>query len=229
MGLSGSLDNVNTLTPGERIIVDFSDCDDADGAVYNGRMRIDVASFSGDIFTDQYALGAGLALTGLALTGLAITESGVTTVGDGTLHLDLDLTVPLMSDFTLSGALLQLSSGSESWRLRDFTVSEAEDSAGANLLTRYSGTGTLEGSGFDGAVDFATVNPFVATGDDFPATGQVLITGANGATIRATALNAQNLQLDIDLDGDSVVDDTQQIAWSTVGGLGLVTGPQNQL
>jgi hypothetical protein len=215
--LSGSLASDSTLTPGDRITANFNACDDADGAVYAGQMRLNVTSFSGDIFNDQYALGAGV-----LLTDLAITEGGVTTVGDGAIHLDLDLTVPLVSDLTVSGGQLQIRSGSDSWALRDFAVTVAEDSAGANLLTRYSGTGTLEGSGFEGAVDFVTVSPLVTTGDDHPATGQVLVSGANGATIRATALNAQNLQLDIDLDGDGVVDDTQRIPWSTVGRLGLM-------
>jgi hypothetical protein len=213
--VSGSLASDSTLTPGDRINANFAMCDDADGAVYDGRMRIDVTSFSGDIFSDQFALGAGV-----LLTDLAITEAGATTVGDGEIHLDLDLTVPLVSDLTVSGGQLQVSSGSESWVLRDFAVTAVEDSTGASLVTHYSGAGSLEGSGFEGAVDFATVNPFIGTGDGFPATGQVLITGAHGATIRATVLDAQNLQLAIDLDGDSAVDDTQQIAWSTVGGLG---------
>jgi len=48
----------------------------------------------------------------------------------------------------------------------------------------------------------------------------VLITGAKGANIRATVLDAQTIQLAIDLNGDSAVDDTQEIPWSTVGGPG---------
>jgi len=215
VGVSGSVDSEVTLTPGDRITIDFNNCDDADGAIYDGRMRIDITSFSGDIFSDQYALGAAV-----ALTDLAITEDGVTTVGDGAIDLNLDLTTPLISDLTVSGRLLELRSGADAWALRDFAVTTVEDGTGANLLAQISGTGTLEGSGFEGAVDFVTVSPLVATGDDYPATGQVLITGANGANIRATVLDAQTIQLAIDLNGDSVVDDTQEILWSTVGGPG---------
>ncbi len=211
--LSGSLNSDITLTPGDRITIDFNNCDDADGAVYDGRMRIDIASFSGDIFNDQYALGASV-----AFTDLAITEDGATIIGDGTLNLDLDLTVPLISETRESGSVFSFLSGSDAWVLRDFSLTTVEDGAGANVLTTISGTGTLEGSGFEGAVDFATLTPLVATGDDYPATGEVLITGANGATIRATVLNAQTVQLAIDLNGDGLVDDTQQLAWSTLGG-----------
>ena len=153
----------------------------------------------------------------------------------GHVDLEVDLTVPLVSAITLAGPRLDLRSGSDFWILRDFAVSLVEDSRGVNLLTRSSGTGTLEGSGFEGAVDFVTVVPFVATGADYPASGEVLITGASGATIRATALDADTLQLAIDLDGDSVVDETQQIPWSIGGrspvedGVPVLTWPQNQL
>ncbi len=215
VGVSGSVDSEGTLTPGDRITLDFSNCDDADGAIYDGRMRIDITNFSGDIFNDQYALGAAV-----ALTDLAITEDGVTTVGDGAIDLNLDLTTSLISDLTVSGRLLELRSGADVWVLRDFALATVEDDTGANLLSQISGTGTLEGSGFEGAVDFVTVSPLVATGDDYPATGQVLITGANGANIKATVLDAQTIQLAIDLNGDSVVDDTQEILWSSVGGPG---------
>ena len=209
--LSGSLNSDVTLTPGDRIDVDANACDDGDGAVYDGGMTIVVTRFSGDIFSDQYLLGANL-----TIADFAVTEGSETTIGDGAVELELDLTVPLVSEITLAGPRLDVRSGSDAWILRDFAVSLVDDGRGASLLTRSSGTGTLEGSGFEGAVDFLTVVPFVATGDDYPASGEVLITGASGATIRATALNATTLQLAIDLDGDSEVDETQQVPWSSV-------------
>lgn len=214
--LSGSLASPDNLTPGDRIDATFNACDDAEGPVYDGGLRIDVTAFSGDIFSDQFLLGARV-----TLTSLTITEDGDMATGSGAFDLDLDLTAPLQSDLTVSGALLQVSSGADAWVLRDFAISVFEDATGASLLTRYSGTGTLEGSDFDGAVDFVTVSPLVAAGDDYPSSGEVLIQGADGATIRATALSAQTLELAIDLDGDDVVDDTQQIPWSTVAPLGL--------
>ena len=216
ISLSGSVDSASTLLAGDRITADFNACDDADGAVYDGRMRLDVTNFSGDLLANQFALGALV-----TLTGLAIAEGGSTTTGDGAFDLDLDLTVPLVSALTVSGDVLETRSGSDAWVLRDFAISVDEDSTGVSVLTTYAGTGTLEGSGFDGAVDFATVVPLVATGANDPATGELLITGANGATIRAMVLDSTSLTLAIDLNGDGVVDETQDMSWSTVaGGLG---------
>jgi len=216
--LSGTLASIDTVTAGDRINATFSDCDDAEGAVYDGGLRIDVTRFSGDIFSNQFLLGADI-----TLTNLTITEDGESVTGDGGFDLDLDLTVPLVSDLTVSGSVFDVSSGSNGWVLRDFAISILEDATGVDLLTRYSGTGTLEGSGFDGAVDFVTVDPLESTGGDYPATGELLITGANGATIRATVLDASTIQLALDLDGNGVVDETQEMQWSTVGTLGSVS------
>lgn len=215
--LSGSLSSADTLTAGDRISAEFNECDDAEDAVLDGSLRIDVTAFSGDIFSDQFLLGAGVTVTGLTIAGDA--ESAT---GNGAFNLDLDLTVPLVSDLTMSGELLEVSSGSDSWVLRDFAVTVLEDGTGVDRVTQYSGTGTLEGAGFEGAVDFVTVVPLVATADAYPGIGEVLIEGANGATIRATVVSTQTIQLAIDLDGDNVVDETQQMPWSTVGPLGAV-------
>ncbi len=211
--LSGSLNSDITLTPGDRISIDFNNCDDADGAVYDGGMRIDVASFSGDILNDVYALGAAV-----TFTDLAITAGGETIIGDGNLEIDLDFTVPLISETAESGSLFTFRAGNDAWILRDFALMTVEDGTGASLVTRISGSGTLEGSRFEGAVNFVALSPLVVTGDDYPATGEVLITGANGATIRATVQNAQTVQLAIDVNGDGLVDDTQQVPWSSLGG-----------
>ncbi|MSR08442.1 MAG: hypothetical protein EXR82_02760 [Gammaproteobacteria bacterium] len=122
-------------------------------------LRIDVASFSGDILNDVYALGAAV-----TFTNLAITAGGETVIGDGSLEIDLDFTLPLISETAESGS--------------------------------------LEGARFEGAVNFFALSPLVAT----------------GATIRATVQNAQTVQLAIDVNGDGLVDDTQQVPWSSLGG-----------
>lgn len=210
--LSGSLANADTLTAGDRLNATFMSCDDGEGASLDGGLRIDVTAFSGDIYSDQFLLGANV-----TVTDLGITEAGTTTTGDGSFALDLDLTVPLVSDLTMSGALFRLASGGDDWVLRDFAVTAIEDGRGMDLVTQYSGTGTLEGAGFEGAVDFVTVEPFVATGDGYPGTGDVLIRGANGASIRVSPGGVETLQLAIDLDGDEVVDVYQLMPWSSVG------------
>jgi len=215
--LSGAVANADTLTAGDRISAEFNGCDDAEGAVIDGGLRIDVTGFSGDIFSDQYVLGARV-----MVTNLSIAEDGESVTGNGVFNLDLDLSLPLVSDLTVSGALLETSSGSNFWVLRDFAVTIREDGTGIQLQTQYSGTGTLESGGVAGAVDFVTVVPLLATGDAYPLTGEVLITGADGATIRATVLDAQTIRLAIDLDGNGAVDETQQMAWSAVGAFGAV-------
>ncbi len=211
--LSASLRNTETLSIGDRITANFDACDDGDGAIYDGRIRLDVLSFSGDIFADQYLLD-----TRATLTSLAITEDGSTTTGDGSFDLGIDLRTPLLSRLSLDGTLLNLHSGSEAWVLRNFTIFMDEDDRGAALLTSYSGSGSLESPNFSGTVNFATTVALLATDDNYPATGALQITGANGTGIQVTVLNSETVQLAIDATGDGIVDETRQINWDTLTG-----------
>jgi hypothetical protein len=217
--ISGNLANLATVSPGDRITVDFDACNDGEDVVLDGRLRLDVNAFSGDDEFEPLLIDGQVSLTDLAVTG-----DGETLVGDGSFHLVIEGSLLLgMADLAVDGARLEVRSGTDQWVLRDFAVSVVEANDLVNPpTTTYTGTGTLEGTGFEGAVDFVTVVPLVATGNGYPVTGEVLIAGANGATIRATVLDAQTIQLAIDLDGDNLVDETQAMPWSTVGSLGYV-------
>lgn len=220
--LSGAIANFDTLTRGDRLTADFNNCDDAAGVVVSGRMRLDVTSFSGDPFNNEYALGARM-----TLTNFAVNAYGVMTVRNGIANIDLDLSDPFTDGtFTMAGDRLSINSGSRAWILRDFALSVGGVGFGFKLPVVLSGSCTLEGDGFVGEVDFVAISPLVLYGGAYPITGELLITGANGATIRVTVLDATTLQLALDFNGDSIVDETQPLAWSSVGSLGA---GQNQL
>ncbi len=54
---------------------------------------------------------------------------------------------------------------------------------------------------------------FRGSGAAYPDTGEFLVTGANNASILLTALSSVAVQLDSDIDGDDVVDETIIITW----------------
>ena len=47
--ISGDLASLFTLTPGDRINIEYVDCDDDLGEVLNGRIEMTVATYSGDV------------------------------------------------------------------------------------------------------------------------------------------------------------------------------------
>jgi len=68
-----------------------------------------------------------------------------------------------------------------------------------------------------GYVDITTPTPFHYTGtNEFPYPGVMIATGANGSTTTLTSLSITSYQIDIDEDGDSVIDQTTTGNWSSL-------------
>jgi len=74
--------------------------------------------------------------------------------------------------------------------------------------------GTLTSSAFAGSATFETVKPFLSVDGSFPSMGELVIHGANGATIRVVALDGTFVRLEIDDDGDGVVDARVDATWA---------------
>ena len=57
--------------------------------------------------------------------------------------------------------------------------------------------------------DVVTVTPFfIATGDTFPSSGQLVVTGAANSKARLTALSSTQFQVEVDADGDDIYETT---------------------
>lgn len=211
--LSANLASTETLTSGDQITAVFNSCNDGDGAVFNGRMRIDVQAFSGDLFGDLYQLNSRF-----TLTDLAITENGVTDTGDGTLNVNMNLLTPGLELYSITTSRFTLASGATSWIFSDMVTTFEDDYRDSGWLSTFSESGSLESSNFEGRVDYGTLTPFQSVDGNPPAAGVLRIGGANGSSIVVTALNEANLQLAIDWNGDTVVDETRLMDWETVPG-----------
>jgi len=70
-----------------------------------------------------------------------------------------------------------------------------------------------------GYVDITTPTLLVFNNlNPFPDSGQLLLTGAAGSTIRATAVNSTMVQLELDIDGVGGVDNTATLKWTDLTG-----------
>ena len=59
-----------------------------------------------------------------------------------------------------------------------------------------------------------TLTTFEGVGDNFPNTGVMRITGANNSNVIFTVISNTTVQLEVDEDGDGVVDDTITVPWA---------------
>jgi hypothetical protein len=218
---SADLQSETTLSPGDSITADFSNCDDGDGAVLNGGFDFTFVSFSQsilDCFVFNACTGQDQVTVDLGFRNFQITAGTETLSVDGDTRLALDTTSLPLGTTTISGDSLTLSDGTSSDSLSAYSTTLTFDlSTGAYTI---DSNGTLEiPSLFSGSVIFATTDPLMGFGTVEPDSGSVLIEGADSATITLVVLNNVQVQLDIDLDGDGITDEIQNTTWDELGAL----------
>ena len=218
---SGDLQDLTTLSEGDSITADFSNCDDGFGVVLNGGFDFTFVSFSQsvvDCFFDNICSGQDQLTVDINFRNFQVTTGTETDSADGDARLALDNTSLPLSTVTISGDSLTISKGAFSESLSAYSTTVTVDfSTGAYTI---DSNGTVEiPSLFSGSVIFATTDPLRGFFPVEPDSGSVLIEGADSATITLIVLNNVQLQLDIDLDGDGIVDDTQFTTWDELGAL----------
>jgi hypothetical protein len=77
-------------------------------------------------------------------------------------------------------------------------------------------SGTVDSTDLGGIIDYSTPVTFQGAGDGYPFAGELLIVGANNASIRLVALDDTNVRLDTDIDGDGEVDESETTTWDDI-------------
>ncbi len=124
---------------------------------------------------------------------------------DGDIRIALDVSGPV-SVFEISGDHLELVAEVRTATLRNFSSMLMIDAAMSPETYALDVAGRLAGSEFEGDVDFETTDAFEGEGDDPPASGVLVVTGAENATQTLTALDSGNVRIDVDVDGDGISD-----------------------
>jgi len=200
----------STLTAGDVITGSFSSCDDGDGYVISGTLTITIQAFTGDLFVPPYSLTASFGLSNLSLT-----QAGETLTLNGTATLAESTQDDIFFASTLSGASLSFTdSTGDAGTLTNF-ISEGTDDLNTLEYT-LDGSGTLATVGLTGSVQYATTTTFRGTGDNYPSEGVLVVTGADNSTETITAVDSINITIDIDENGDGIIDQTINTTWDTL-------------
>lgn len=207
--ISGDLADpiTGTLTAGDVINVSADMCDDGAGEVLDGDMSMVVDAFSGDFLGGIYNLTMAMTLTDLSATSATDT---ITSNGDATVTIDTTQAPFVLASVT--GTSLTTDTNTSSETLTDFQTTQTVDGTVQTNPYTLSSTGTLDTTKLPGTIDYDT--PVTFLGDDFgyPHTGELLVTGANSSA-RLIAVDAQNVRIEIDSDGDGTVDETLNMTW----------------
>jgi hypothetical protein len=201
--VSGDVATQVTLTPNDTIVFDFALCREGEATV-NGRVSMQFASFSGDPSSDTFSLDIDL-----QVSDFEATVAGKAATLNGPASLVIDVTPDTVTTTVTSTSISVAHAGSTSTFSNYSSITMVTSGSVARVVN-----GTLTSSGFDGSVTFDTTKALQGANRLATDVGQVIITGANGGTIKVVVLDATSVRLDVDTNGDGTADATFDVTWA---------------
>jgi hypothetical protein len=209
--ISGDLASLFTLTTGDQINVDAVDCDDGLGEVINGRMEMTVSTFSGDLVLGLYMLEMNV-----VLIDFEVATATDTILSNGDSLVSMDTTGNPLLAIGISGNSMTVATNAGTDTMTSFSTAQTVDASVMPEPYTLSSFGTVDSSQLSGVISFTTPVTFQGAGAAYPFAGELLITGADNSTIRLIALDATNVRIETDTNGDGTVDNTEDTTWDDI-------------
>jgi hypothetical protein len=209
--LTGSLNDSNGdgmfNRAGESVSLIANNCNDGAGTTVNGSFSLALSSY-----TDT----SHLSFT-LAFANFRASDSGTGNVA----AIDGSVTATLagVGNFSATSPSLSLSATAggitRSFGVQAYSVAYVDSGSAVT----ESVAGTFTSSEFQGqSVQVSTLVPLVTLAtDNHPSQGVLQVTGANNSAVKLEALNATQVQVYIDANGDGSFETTQVINWADLG------------
>ena len=208
--LSGNVADPSTLSRDDTFSIVYDQCDDGAGTVTDGAVNMTIVEFSGDLFLATFLVTADTIADNLSLT-----TDGQTVMGSGDATITIDTTqVPFVSTGVSGSSLVQTtdtSTGSLTNYASDLTYDGNQVPAEFTMHT----SGTIDSTELPGAVTYTTEVTFTGYEGSYPHTGTLLVEGENSSA-RLIVIDAENVRIEIDSDGDGTADDTIDTTWDAL-------------
>ena len=213
--VSGFIANAGAYSADDHLLTSFAACARA-GEIVTGVMDLTIADFS---------VGAGDAygfIGSVTLDGLERNAGGATYAGTGSYEITYDyrLTSPDFVHAVASAPSVTISAGGLD-RLLSAAGVNAEIVVGAPPVTiTRSSAGAIASAALVGSFDYESIVPDSFLFDSDPTTGpfsgELLVTASDGSTLRIVAVDDTNVRLEIDYDGDAIVDTEINTTWEAL-------------
>ena len=207
--ISGELENPLTLSPGDTIDIDADNCDDGLGEVTGGLISTTVDAFAGDIASGAY----DMTMT-IVLTNFQVTTADDVLLSNGDVTVMLDTTTPLFVDASVRGDSVATSSNARTETLYEYLTAQTIDSGITPSPFTMTASGTIDSSELGGVVEYSVPVTFQGFDNDYPSSGEFLVTGAGGSTIRLVTVDNVNIIIEIDSDGVAPAEETINTTWA---------------
>jgi len=201
---SGNIATQGALSANDTIVFDFASCVEGDATV-TGQFSMRVTTFSGDLASGAFTLGVSV-----TPSSFQVTVGGDTGTISGSVAISISASAGGTLTVTVTSSSFAVSEGGATHTLTQYSSTRTL-SAGSFTLDV---NGSLTSTDFSGSVTFSTTTLLQGTDGAFALVGQVVITGADGATIKVTALDGTFVRIEVDTNGDGVVDATIDTTWS---------------
>jgi len=206
-------DDNNEFSNGDTAKIVFNNCAES-GATSNGSIRFTSTTVNGTV---GGAGGWDVSAT-VGFVKLRVVEGFITHGINGSMNIAIATTDGNIFTSSISGASLSMSQNSQKSVLTDFAANVTYNNS--SLLYNYSSSGTIDSDQLNGSVTFETLTPFQQDkNSDFPTSGVMKVTGANASSLKLTALDVVNVQLETDADGDGTYETSVNKTWTDITGI----------
>ncbi|MDH3440695.1 MAG: hypothetical protein OEM63_08095, partial [Gammaproteobacteria bacterium] len=130
--------------------------------------------------------------------------------------ISLDTTGNPIIGMSISGNSMTTVTNAGSESVTNFSTAQTVDASVVPEPYTLAASGTVDSSQLTGIISFTSPVTFQGAGAGYPFAGELLITGADGGTIRLIALDAINVRIETDTNGDGMVDATEDTTWDDV-------------
>ena len=213
--ISGNVADPLTLTAGDRIIVDYDNCDDGVGEVIDGTLDSTVDAFTGDVLGGVYDMTMTMELVMFQVTSAT---DVLMANGDGTATIN-SLATPYV-EASVSGESMMSDLNGSTETLTNYASAQTVDAGISPSPYTLTASGTLDSSQLDGSVTYSTPVMFEGEDANYPHVGEMLIAGdASSARVIAQP-NAIDVVIEIydNTTGTGTPADTINTTWVELAG-----------
>ena len=210
--VSGDLAVPGTFTPGDTFLIVYELCDEGFGEVVDGTVSLTVRDFAGDIFLGTYLLGMDA-----VVDALSVATATDTIVGSGDASITLDTTETPYIEASVGGSVMTQVSLNSSETLRNYASAQTFDGNLSPAIYTMDASGTLDSDQLPGDVTYSTETTFQGNEGEYPNTGVLLVRGDNSSA-RLVAVDATNVRIEIDNNGDGTADEIIELTWAELEG-----------
>ena len=207
-------DNSGTLTTGDTLNATFSNCYSAppDATTINGGFSLTSLAING---TPSIPLTPWSASATFTLANLRIVDSSGNYTVNGAFSFLGSTTDGVHIKGSLGATSLTIKKATgPTLTLTNFNLTGTTN----NNTTAYSeyGSGQVNDPALSGYVNFQipVTTPFTGIGDQYPSSGSMTVTGANNSSVKLTAIDSTNVQLQVVANG--VTYPAVTVPWSKV-------------